>query len=88
MTMTISAPSSTSALAYLDIIHAVRREVDVPLAAYNVSGEYAMVEFAARAGVIDRERVIAETLLSIKRAGAEIILTYWAREVAGWLKEK
>jgi len=76
------------ALAYLDIIHAVRREVDVPLAAYNVSGEYAMVEFAARAGVIDRERVIAETLLSIKRAGAEIILTYWAREVAGWLKEK
>lgn len=74
------------ALAYLDIICEVRRRVNVPLAAYNVSGEYAMVEFAARAGVIDRERVIAETLLAIKRAGADIILTYWAKEAAGWLK--
>ncbi|GAA1727086.1 porphobilinogen synthase [Nonomuraea bangladeshensis] len=70
------------ALAYLDIIAAVRREVDVPVAAYQVSGEYAMVEAAAANGWVDRERTIMESLVAIKRAGADLILTYWATEVA------
>ena len=64
----------------------MREMVDVPVAAYNVSGEYAMVEFAAKAGVIDREKVIRETLLSMKRAGADLILTYHAREAARWFR--
>ena len=66
------------ALAYLDIIARVAAEVDVPVAAYQVSGEYAMVEAAAANGWIDRERAILETLTSIRRAGASVILTYWA----------
>jgi porphobilinogen synthase len=66
------------ALAYLDIIARVSAEVDVPVAAYQVSGEYAMVEAAAANGWIDRERAILETLTSIRRAGASVILTYWA----------
>ena len=70
------------ALPYLDVIAAVRDRVTVPVAAYQVSGEYAMVEAAAANGWIDRERVILESLTSIKRAGAQIILTYWATEVA------
>ncbi len=70
------------ALAYLDIIREVKDSTDVPVAAYNVSGEYAMIEFAAKAGAIDRDRIIAETLLSIKRAGADLILTYYALEMA------
>ncbi|WP_132284535.1 porphobilinogen synthase [Kribbella sp. VKM Ac-2568] len=70
------------ALAYLDIIRQVRDHVDVPVAAYNISGEYAMVEAAAANGWIDRERAIMETLTSIRRAGADTILTYWAAEVA------
>jgi len=74
------------ALSYLDVIHAVREQTTLPLAAYNVSGEYAMIEFAARAGVLDRERIIREVLLSIKRAGADLILTYHALEAAGWLR--
>jgi len=74
------------ALAYLDVIRAVKERTHVPVAAYNVSGEYAMIEFAARAGVLDRERIIGEVLVSIKRAGADLILTYHAVEVAGWLK--
>jgi porphobilinogen synthase len=73
------------ALAYLDIIRDVKQATRVPVAAYNVSGEYAMIEFAARAGVIDRERIIKETLTSIKRAGADLILTYHALEAAAWL---
>ena len=64
--------------AYLDIIAAVRREVRVPVAAYQVSGEYAMIEAAARNGWIDRDRVIVESLLSIKRAGADLIISYFA----------
>ena len=68
------------ALAYLDIIRQVRDHVDVPVAAYNISGEYAMVEAAAANGWIDRDRAILETLNSIRRAGADIILTYWAAE--------
>lgn len=70
------------ALPYLDIIREVRERFDVPIAAYQVSGEYAMIKAAARMGWIDEERVIMESLTSIKRAGAEIILTYFAREMA------
>ena len=70
------------ALPYLDIVRAVAEESDVPVAAYQVSGEYAMVEAAAAAGMIDRERAIMESLLAIRRAGASIVLTYWATEVA------
>jgi porphobilinogen synthase len=73
------------ALAYLDVLRAVAQAVDVPVAAYQVSGEYAMVEAAAAQGWIDRERIIAEQLVAIRRAGASMILTYWATEAAGWL---
>jgi len=73
------------ALAYLDVVRAVREAVDVPVAAYNISGEYAMVEAAAAKGWIDRDAAILETLTSIRRAGADVILTYWAAEVAGRL---
>ncbi|MFI0792585.1 porphobilinogen synthase [Micromonospora rubida] len=75
------------ALPYLDVVAAVRAAVDVPVAAYQVSGEYAMVEAAAANGWIDRERVMLETLTSIRRAGAQIILTYWAVEAAGLLRQ-
>ncbi|MFT3873974.1 MAG: porphobilinogen synthase [Nocardioides sp.] len=73
------------ALAYLDVIRRVRDAVDVPVAAYNISGEYAMVEAAAAHGWIDREAAIVETLTAIHRAGADVILTYWAAEAAGLL---
>ncbi|NJP31405.1 porphobilinogen synthase [Micromonospora thermarum] len=76
------------ALPYLDVVAAVRAAVDVPVAAYQVSGEYAMVEAAAANGWIDRERVMLETLTSIRRAGAQIILTYWAVEAAGLLRQR
>ncbi len=72
-------------LPYLDIIAQVSNEVDVPVAAYVVSGESSMIEAAAAAGMIDRERAILETLTSVKRAGADIIATYWATEVANLL---
>ena len=74
------------ALAYLDIVAAVAQASPVPVAAYQVSGEYAMVEAAAERGWIDRDRAIAETLLSIRRAGASMILTYWAVESASRLR--
>jgi porphobilinogen synthase len=74
------------AMAYLDVVHAVSRAVDVPVAAYQVSGEYAMVEAAAAQGWVDRERVVLESLLGIRRAGASVVLTYWATEAAGWLR--
>ncbi|MEV8374229.1 porphobilinogen synthase [Kribbella sp. NPDC056861] len=74
------------ALAYLDIIRQVRDHVNVPVAAYNVSGEYAMVEAAAANGWIDRERAILETLTAIRRAGADTILTYWAAEAVHLLR--
>jgi porphobilinogen synthase len=74
------------ALPYLDVLAAVRAAVDVPVAAYQISGEYAMVEAAAANGWLDRERAILETLTSIRRAGAQIILTYWAVEAAGLLR--
>ncbi len=70
------------ALGYLDLVAMVRAAVDLPVAAYNVSGEYAMVEAAAERGWIDRERAIDESVLSIRRAGADIVLTYWAAEIA------
>jgi len=70
------------ALPYLDIIRAVRERFDLPVAAYQVSGEYAMIKAAAKLGWIDEERVIAESLTSIKRAGADMILTYFARQMA------
>jgi porphobilinogen synthase len=74
------------ALPYLDVIRAARERFDLPLSAYNVSGEYAMVKAAAERGWIDEQRVTLETLLSMKRAGAERIFTYHAREVATWLQ--
>ncbi len=70
------------ALPYLDIIALARREFDVPIAAYQVSGEFSLIEAAARMGWIDRERMMIETLTSIRRAGADIILTYYAKEIA------
>jgi len=73
------------ALPYLDILRQVRDHVTVPVAAYNISGEYAMVEAAAANGWIDRERAILETLTSIRRAGADQILTYWAAEAVDLL---
>ncbi|MBC6446500.1 porphobilinogen synthase [Actinokineospora xionganensis] len=75
------------ALAYLDVIRAVAEISDVPVAAYQVSGEYAMIEAAAANGWLDRRRTILETLTSIRRAGADVVLTYWAVEAAGWLRE-
>ena len=73
------------AMAYLDLVHAVAGAVDVPVAAYQVSGEYSMIEAAAERGWIDRERAVLESLTSIRRAGASVVLTYWASEAAGWL---
>ena len=75
------------AMSYLDVLRAVAETADVPVAAYQVSGEYAMVEAAAANGWLDRERTIMETLTAIRRAGADVVLTYWALEVAGWLRE-
>jgi porphobilinogen synthase len=74
------------ALAYLDIIHLLRNTTNVPIAAYNVSGEYAMIKAAGQLGWIDEKKVILETLTSIKRAGADLILTYFAKEVALMLR--
>jgi porphobilinogen synthase len=76
------------ALPYLDVVAAVADRVDVPVAAYQISGEYAMVEAAAANGWIDRERTMLETLTSIRRAGARVILTYWAVEAARLLRER
>jgi porphobilinogen synthase len=74
-------------LAYLDIIHRLRSETELPIAAYNVSGEYAMVKAAAERGWIDERAVTLETLLSFKRAGADLILTYHACDAAQWLRQ-
>jgi porphobilinogen synthase len=73
------------ALPYLDVIRVVRDELDLPLAAYNVSGEYAMVKAAARAGFMDERPAAIESLTAIRRAGADIVFTYWAKELAEWL---
>ena len=74
------------ALPYLDVLAAVSQASPVPVAAYQVSGEYAMVEAAARNGWIERERIVLETLTSLRRGGASIILTYWATEAAALLR--
>ena len=74
-------------LAYLDIIYRLREESELPIAAYNVSGEYSMVKAAAQRGWIDEKTIVLETLLSFKRAGANLILTYHACDAAVWLKE-
>ncbi len=76
------------ALVYLDIVRQVRDRFDYPLAVYNVSGEYSMVKAAAAQGWIDEKRTVMETLVSMKRAGADIIITYHAMDVARWLKEE
>jgi len=75
------------ALAYMDVIRRVKETFKYPTAAYNVSGEYAMVKAAAMKGWIDERKVVLETLLSMKRAGADLILTYHAKDAAKWLKE-
>ncbi len=75
------------ALAYLDVVRAVRDSTELPVAAYNVSGEYAMLKAAAAQGWIDEERVMMETLTGIRRAGADIIITYHAKEAARWLHQ-
>lgn len=75
------------ALPYLDIIYRAKQEFDLPLAAYNVSGEYSMIKAAAQAGWFDEEKTMFETLTSIKRAGADIIITYWAKEAARLLNK-
>lgn len=74
------------ALAYLDVIRQVRDHCDLPLAAYNVSGEFSMVKAAARNGWIDEQRIVMEVLTGIRRAGADMIITYFAPDVANWLK--
>jgi porphobilinogen synthase len=73
------------AMAYLDVLRAVAERSTVPVAAYQVSGEYSMISAAAANGWLDRQRTILETLTGIRRAGADLVLTYWATEVAGWL---
>ncbi|MGD0962841.1 MAG: porphobilinogen synthase [Candidatus Acidiferrales bacterium] len=75
------------AIAYLDIIHRVRERFDVPVGAYNVSGEYAMVKAAAKNGWIDEKRIVLEIITGIQRAGASIVLTYHAKDVARWLTD-
>jgi porphobilinogen synthase len=74
-------------LPYLDIVRDLRNEFDLPLAVYNVSGEYSMIKAAAQNDWIDEKRVVMETMLGFKRAGADLIITYHAKDVARWLKE-
>ena len=74
------------ALPYLDVIRRVRERLDLPIAAYNVSGEYAMVKAAAQAGWIDERAAVLETLTAIRRAGADIVITYHAKDAARWLQ--
>jgi porphobilinogen synthase len=76
------------ALPYLDIIRAVREEFNLPVGAYNVSGEYSMIKAAAQRGWLDEERVMMEVLTGIKRAGADLILTYFAKDAARLLTKK
>ena len=73
------------ALGYLDVVAAAAEIAPVPVAAYQVSGEYAMISAAAANGWLDRRAAVLESLTSIRRAGADIVLSYWAAEVAGWL---
>jgi porphobilinogen synthase len=73
------------AMAYLDVLRTVADNSDVPVAAYQVSGEYSMIEAAAAKGWVERDRIVLETLTGIRRAGADLVLTYWAAEVSRWL---
>ena len=73
------------AVPYLDVIRRVKAETDAPLAAYQVSGEYSMLKAAAQNGWLDERAAVLETLTGIRRAGADVIVTYYAKEVAGWL---
>ena len=75
------------ALPYLDVVRAVRDRFDLPLAAYNVSGEYAMIKAAAAAGDLDERSAAVESLIAIRRAGADLVLTYWAKEFAQWARD-
>jgi porphobilinogen synthase len=75
------------ALAYLDVINLAKSKFNVPIAAYNVSGEYAMVKAAAKMGWIDEKAAILEILTGIKRAGADLIITYFAKDVRSWLNQ-
>jgi porphobilinogen synthase len=75
------------ALPYLDVIRTVRDETDMPIAAYQVSGEYSMIQAAAENGWLDGQAAALETLTSIRRAGADVILTYYAKQAAGWLQQ-
>jgi porphobilinogen synthase len=74
------------AVPYLDVVARARREAEAPVAAYHVSGEYAMIKAAAANGWLDERRIVLETLTSIRRAGAVAILTYHAKDAAGWLE--
>ncbi len=74
------------ALPYLDLIRRIKQETEMPLAAYNVSGEYAMVKAAAAAGLLDERAAVLEILTSIRRAGADIVITYHAKDAARWLQ--
>jgi porphobilinogen synthase len=76
------------ALSYLDVVQRVKDKFGCPVGAYAVSGEYAMIQAAAAMGSIDLKRVVLETHVSMKRAGADFIITYWSKEIAGWLKKK
>jgi porphobilinogen synthase len=73
------------ALPYLDVIRAARERFDLPIAAYNVSGEYAMVKAAAGRGWMEERAAALESLTAIKRAGADFVVSYWTKELAGWL---
>jgi porphobilinogen synthase len=73
------------ALPYLDVIRVARERFDLPIAAYNVSGEYAMVKAAAGRGWMDERAAALESLAAIKRAGADFVVSYWTKELAGWL---
>src|SRR4030095_3061539 len=73
-------------LAYLDIVHRVKERFGVPTAVYNVSGEFAMLKAAASQGWIDEEQSVIEQMIAFKRAGADLIISYWAREVVQWLR--
>ena len=73
------------ALPYLDVLRAVRERFDAPVGAYNVSGEYALIKAAAAAGHLDERAAALESLTAIKRAGADLVVSYWTKELAGWL---
>ena len=76
------------ALAYLDLIAKIKRECNVPIAAYSVSGEYSMVKAAAQNGWIDEKGIVMEKIYAMKRAGASIIITYYAKDIAKWIREE